>query len=154
MQNLPEVPIWALHVIKKYFYHYPVDFKIGMCMCVSVLQILCIHLKRFRHELMFSTKISTHVSFPLEGLDLQPFLAKDSFSQTTSYDLLSLICHHGTASSELADLSSFGTHQCPSFISHWIYLPSRVLIRFMLFWIIFLFNPRWPLHSLLQEWWE
>lgn len=74
-------------------------------MCVSALQILCIHLKRFRHELMFSTKISTHVSFPLEGLDLQPFLAKDSFSQTTNYDLLSVICHHGTASSELAELS-------------------------------------------------
>uniref|UniRef100_A0A8C9WY79 Ubiquitin carboxyl-terminal hydrolase n=1 Tax=Sander lucioperca TaxID=283035 RepID=A0A8C9WY79_SANLU len=61
--------------------------------------ILCVHLKRFRHELMFSTKISTHVSFPLEGLDLQPFLAKDSSAQTTNYDLLSVICHHGTASS-------------------------------------------------------
>uniref|UniRef100_A0A8C6NSI1 Ubiquitin carboxyl-terminal hydrolase n=1 Tax=Nothobranchius furzeri TaxID=105023 RepID=A0A8C6NSI1_NOTFU len=61
--------------------------------------ILCVHLKRFRHELMFSTKIGTHVSFPLEGLDLQPFLAKDSSAQTTNYDLLSVICHHGTASS-------------------------------------------------------
>uniref|UniRef100_A0A3P9PXP9 Ubiquitin carboxyl-terminal hydrolase n=1 Tax=Poecilia reticulata TaxID=8081 RepID=A0A3P9PXP9_POERE len=66
---------------------------------LPVLQILCIHLKRFRHELMYSTKIGTHVSFPLEGLDLQPFLAKDSSAQTTSYDLLSVICHHGTASS-------------------------------------------------------
>ena len=65
-------------------------------------QILCIHLKRFRHELMFSTKIGTHVSFPLDGLDLQPFLGKDSAAQTTSYDLLSVICHHGTASSESA----------------------------------------------------
>lgn len=68
----------------------------------ALLQILCIHLKRFRHELMFSTKISTHVSFPLEGLDLQPFLSKDSSAQTTNYDLLSVICHHGTASSEWA----------------------------------------------------
>lgn len=66
----------------------------------SFLQILCIHLKRFRHELMFSTKIGTHVSFPLEGLDLQPFLAKDSPAQIVTYDLLSVICHHGTASSE------------------------------------------------------
>lgn len=65
-----------------------------------LFQILCIHLKRFRHELMFSTKISTHVSFPLDGLDLQPFLAKDSSAQTTTYDLLSVICHHGTASSK------------------------------------------------------
>uniref|UniRef100_A0A8C1NVH0 Ubiquitin carboxyl-terminal hydrolase n=1 Tax=Cyprinus carpio TaxID=7962 RepID=A0A8C1NVH0_CYPCA len=52
-----------------------------------------------KHELMFSTKISTHVSFPLEGLEMQPFLAKDCPAHTTSYDLLSVICHHGTASS-------------------------------------------------------
>lgn len=75
-------------------------------LCVPAPQILCIHLKRFRHELMFSTKIGTHVSFPLEGLDLQSFLAKDGSAQTTNYDLLSVICHHGTASSELADLPS------------------------------------------------
>lgn len=86
-------------------------------MCNLLLQILCIHLKRFRHELMFSTKISTHVSFPLEGLDLQPFLAKDSSAQTSNYDLLSVICHHGTASSEWANLPSIGTHECPAFIS-------------------------------------
>lgn len=63
------------------------------------MQILCIHLKRFRHEVMYSFKISSHVSFPLEGLNMQPFLAKDSPSQVTTYDLLSVICHHGTAGS-------------------------------------------------------
>ncbi|MBN3298629.1 UBP33 hydrolase, partial [Amia calva] len=72
---------------------------VKFCKVQSLPEILCIHLKRFRHELMFSTKIGTHVSFPLEGLDLQSFLAKDSTAQTTSYDLLSVICHHGTASS-------------------------------------------------------
>ncbi|KAF0046569.1 hypothetical protein F2P81_000202 [Scophthalmus maximus] len=72
---------------------------VKFCKMQSMPEILCIHLKRFRHELMFSTKIGTHVSFPLEGLDLQPFLAKDSSAQTTNYDLLSVICHHGTASS-------------------------------------------------------
>ncbi|KPP65904.1 ubiquitin carboxyl-terminal hydrolase 33-like [Scleropages formosus] len=72
---------------------------VKFCKVQSLPEILCIHLKRFRHELMFSTKISTHVSFPLVGLDLQPFLAKDSSAHTTSYDLLSVICHHGTASS-------------------------------------------------------
>uniref|UniRef100_A0A668ADB9 Ubiquitin carboxyl-terminal hydrolase n=1 Tax=Myripristis murdjan TaxID=586833 RepID=A0A668ADB9_9TELE len=72
---------------------------VKFCKVQSLPEILCIHLKRFRHELMFSTKIGTHVSFPLEGLDLQPFLAKDSTAQTTTYDLLSVICHHGTASS-------------------------------------------------------
>ena len=65
-------------------------------------QILCIHLKRFRHEVMYSFKISSHVSFPLEGLDLRPFLAKECTSQITTYDLLSVICHHGTAGSESA----------------------------------------------------
>lgn len=64
-----------------------------------LVQILCIHLKRFRHEVMYSFKISSHVSFPLEGLDMQPFLAKESPSQVTTYDLLSVICHHGTAGS-------------------------------------------------------
>lgn len=54
---------------------------------------------------MFSTKISTHVSFPLEGLDLQPFLAKDSPVQIVTYDLLSVICHHGTASSKYPSLT-------------------------------------------------
>lgn len=54
---------------------------------------------------MFSTKISTHVSFPLEGLDLQPFLAKDSPAQIVTYDLLSVICHHGTASSKYISLT-------------------------------------------------
>uniref|UniRef100_A0A3B3SBB5 Ubiquitin carboxyl-terminal hydrolase 33 n=1 Tax=Paramormyrops kingsleyae TaxID=1676925 RepID=A0A3B3SBB5_9TELE len=71
---------------------------VKFCKVQSLPEILCIHLKRFRHELMFSTKISTHVSFPLAGLDMQPFLAKDSSAHITSYDLLSVICHHGTAS--------------------------------------------------------
>ncbi|CDQ79451.1 unnamed protein product [Oncorhynchus mykiss] len=48
---------------------------------------------------MYSFKINSHVAFPLEGLELRPFLAKDSPSQITTYDLLSVICHHGTAGS-------------------------------------------------------
>ncbi|XP_061118948.1 ubiquitin carboxyl-terminal hydrolase 20 isoform X1 [Conger conger] len=67
------------------------------CKVLRLPEILCIHLKRFRHEVMYSFKINSHVSFPLEGLDLRPFLAKESPSQITTYDLLSVICHHGTA---------------------------------------------------------
>lgn len=75
-------------------------FAYALCiMKCFVVQILCIHLKRFRHEVMYSFKISSHVSFPLEGLDMRPFLAKESPSQVTTYDLLSVICHHGTAGS-------------------------------------------------------
>ncbi|CAB1318836.1 unnamed protein product [Coregonus sp. 'balchen'] len=69
------------------------------CKVLRLPEILCIHLKRFRHEVMYSFKINSHVAFPLEGLDLRPFLAKDSLSQITTYDLLSVICHHGTAGS-------------------------------------------------------
>lgn len=69
-------------------------------MATPAPQILCIHLKRFRHELTYSFKVSSHVAFPLEGLDLRPFLAKECTSQITTYDLLSVICHHGTAGSE------------------------------------------------------
>uniref|UniRef100_A0A674EPX2 Ubiquitin carboxyl-terminal hydrolase n=1 Tax=Salmo trutta TaxID=8032 RepID=A0A674EPX2_SALTR len=69
------------------------------CKVLQLPEILCIHLKRFRHEVMYSFKINSHVAFPLEGLDLRPFLAKDSLSQITTYDLLSVICHHGTAGS-------------------------------------------------------
>nr|XP_045006567.1 ubiquitin carboxyl-terminal hydrolase 20 [Jaculus jaculus]XP_045006572.1 ubiquitin carboxyl-terminal hydrolase 20 [Jaculus jaculus]XP_045006573.1 ubiquitin carboxyl-terminal hydrolase 20 [Jaculus jaculus] len=69
------------------------------CKVLRLPEILCIHLKRFRHEVMYSFKVSSHVSFPLEGLDLRPFLAKECTSQVTTYDLLSVICHHGTAGS-------------------------------------------------------
>lgn len=70
------------------------------CKVLCLPEILCVHLKRFRHEVMYSFKVSSHVSFPLEGLDLRPFLAKECTSQVTTYDLLSVICHHGTAGSE------------------------------------------------------
>ncbi|OXB67034.1 hypothetical protein ASZ78_002343 [Callipepla squamata] len=81
---------------------------VKFCKVQKFPEILCIHLKRFRHELMFSTKIGTHVSFPLEGLDLQPFLAKDSPAQIVTYDLLSVICHHGTASITLGSYALGG----------------------------------------------
>ncbi|XP_022673215.1 ubiquitin carboxyl-terminal hydrolase 20-like isoform X2 [Varroa destructor] len=62
-------------------------------------EVLSIHLKRFRHELLFSTKISSRVSFPLEGLDMAPFTHPQARDKVTTYDLVAVICHHGTASS-------------------------------------------------------
>jgi hypothetical protein len=57
--------------------------------------MLCIHLKRFRHELMFSAKISSYVAFPLEGLDMRPYLHKGnlilSLCEVLSCDLVPLI---------------------------------------------------------------
>lgn len=60
-------------------------------------EVLCIHLKRFRHEVMFSSKISSYVTFPLEGLDMAPFLHSECPRSATTYDLMAVICHHGTA---------------------------------------------------------
>lgn len=83
--------------------------------------ILCIHLKRFRHELMYSSKISSQVTFPMEGLDLAPYMVPSNTSSVTNpngsspsplsncdspppdaittYDLVAVICHHGTPAS-------------------------------------------------------
>ncbi|CAG9762211.1 unnamed protein product [Ceutorhynchus assimilis] len=60
-------------------------------------EVLCIHLKRFRHELMYSSKISSAVSFPLKGLDMWPYLHANNTSKVSNYELFSVICHHGTA---------------------------------------------------------
>ncbi|XP_064649642.1 ubiquitin carboxyl-terminal hydrolase 20-like [Lineus longissimus] len=57
-------------------------------------EILCIHLKRFRHEFT-SSKISSYVQFPLEGLDMGPYLHKECTSTVTNYELIAVICHHG-----------------------------------------------------------
>ncbi|XP_071802261.1 ubiquitin carboxyl-terminal hydrolase 20-like [Asterias amurensis] len=62
-------------------------------------EVLCVHLKRFRHESMssYSSKINSYVSFPMEGLDMSPYLAKECNSKCPLYDLTAVICHHGTA---------------------------------------------------------
>ncbi|KAK0088665.1 hypothetical protein PV325_011084 [Microctonus aethiopoides] len=70
---------------------------IKYCKVLELPEVLCIHLKRFRHELMFSSKIANYVSFPLDDLDMRPYLHKDCISKVTTYDLISIICHHGTA---------------------------------------------------------
>ncbi|XP_055895796.1 ubiquitin carboxyl-terminal hydrolase 20-like isoform X1 [Biomphalaria glabrata] len=59
-------------------------------------EILSIHLKRFRHE-FYSSKIGTYISFPLEGLDMEPYLHRGCKDEVTMYDLVAIICHHGTA---------------------------------------------------------
>lgn len=58
-------------------------------------EVLCIHFKRY--ESVGSAKITTHVSFPLTGLDLAPFMSTSSRQQCTTYNLIACICHHGSA---------------------------------------------------------
>ncbi|XP_017094290.2 ubiquitin carboxyl-terminal hydrolase 20 [Drosophila bipectinata] len=63
---------------------------------LTLPEVLCIHLKRFRHDLSYSSKISSDVYFPLEGFDMRPYIHKDCKSQVPFYNLSSVICHHGT----------------------------------------------------------
>ena len=47
-------------------------------------QVLCVHLKRFKHELMYTSKISNFVSFPLQGLDLSAYVHQGNVSSCSS----------------------------------------------------------------------
>ncbi|XP_072948402.1 ubiquitin carboxyl-terminal hydrolase 20 isoform X2 [Epargyreus clarus] len=64
---------------------------------VRLPEVLCVHLKRFRHELMFSAKVAARVSFPLHDLNMAPYTHKECTSQVTRYALCAVICHAGTA---------------------------------------------------------
>lgn len=66
---------------------------------LALPEMLCVHLKRFRHDLSYSSKISSPVIFPLTGLDMRQYLHKDCKSRVSTYDLSAVICHHGTVGS-------------------------------------------------------
>jgi len=57
----------------------------------SVPQILVIHLKRFLHSKYSKEKLATFVQFPLEGLDLSPFVL--SKQENLIYDLFAVSNH-------------------------------------------------------------
>ena len=80
--------------------------------------MLTVHLKRFRNEPLFSSKIASHIAFPLRGLDMKPWISRGNLifrftanklsscnliipiectSKVTTYDLVGAIVHHGTA---------------------------------------------------------
>ncbi|KAL9988519.1 hypothetical protein ACROYT_G002974 [Oculina patagonica] len=74
---------------------------IKLCKVMHLPEILCIHLKRFKHEMYFSSKINHFISFPLTGLDMKPYLVKDfnrldPSQKCTTYDLVAAITHHGS----------------------------------------------------------
>ncbi|KAF9365401.1 Ubiquitin carboxyl-terminal hydrolase 20 [Mortierella sp. NVP85] len=61
-------------------------------------ETLCIHLKRFRYD-TYSSKISTHVQYPLEDLDMTPFLKSTNTNElkNAKYDLYAMVRHRGVA---------------------------------------------------------
>ena len=66
----------------------------------SLPQVLCVQLKRFRHDSYFSSKLNNVVEYPLEGLDLRHFLHKEfigsPLSSNSEYDLLGIVNHRGS----------------------------------------------------------
>ncbi len=62
----------------------------------SLPEVLCIHLKRFRFDAYFSTKIARHIRFPLSGLDMSPYL-KQGHHFSHLYELNTVITHYGGA---------------------------------------------------------
>nr|CDS34390.1 ubiquitin carboxyl terminal hydrolase 20 [Hymenolepis microstoma] len=58
-------------------------------------EILCLHLKRFRHDFNTS-KIYTRVNFPLYGLSLKKYLHTSCKDKVWEYDLSGVVCHTGT----------------------------------------------------------
>jgi len=60
-------------------------------------EVMCIHLKRFRHDAYLSSKINTPVIFPLENLNLKPYCQKnaDGMIENAKYDLIGIINHRG-----------------------------------------------------------
>ncbi|THD26007.1 Ubiquitin carboxyl-terminal hydrolase 20 [Fasciola hepatica] len=62
---------------------------------LSLPEVLCVHLKRFRSHYTDTSKITVAVTFPMHNLDLSPYLHEDCTDEVTTYDLISVICHHG-----------------------------------------------------------
>ncbi|KAG0069112.1 hypothetical protein BGZ89_003508 [Linnemannia elongata] len=59
-------------------------------------ETLCIHLKRFRYD-SYSSKINTYVQFPMEDLDMTPFLKSTDHQELSNskYDLYAMVRHRG-----------------------------------------------------------
>lgn len=66
----------------------------------SLPNVLCLHLKRFRWDTNYRTKVHTHIKFPMNSLDMSQYLdddKKETLNKDSSYmfDLISVIVHDG-----------------------------------------------------------
>ena len=81
-------------------------FTIHNSPLTSLLQVLCIHLKRFRFTSCVRMKLSLPIGFPLSGLDMGQFTVAGGRrggggggggGETNSvYDLAAVVVHHGS----------------------------------------------------------
>uniref|UniRef100_A0A1B6EMR0 Ubiquitin carboxyl-terminal hydrolase n=2 Tax=Cicadellinae TaxID=33370 RepID=A0A1B6EMR0_9HEMI len=62
--------------------------------------VLCLHLKRFRWNNFFRTKVDINIQFPVTALDMSQYVLSDlpdtRLSGSNLYDLAAVIVHHGT----------------------------------------------------------
>lgn len=58
-------------------------------------EILLIHLKRFENQRSFSDKIDAVVDFPIEGLDMTPYVVDSVVEDGCIYDLFAVDNHYG-----------------------------------------------------------
>ncbi|XP_071039593.1 ubiquitin carboxyl-terminal hydrolase 3 isoform X2 [Parasteatoda tepidariorum] len=77
--------------------------------------VLCLHLKRFRWNNFFRTKIDNYINFPIQGLDMNKFIlvnrheTRGTSSGSTLYDLAAVIVHHGTGAGS-GHYTAYATH--------------------------------------------
>ncbi|ETO26124.1 ubiquitin carboxyl-terminal hydrolase 11 [Reticulomyxa filosa] len=61
----------------------------------SAPDLLIIHLKRFSYTRQWRDRINTLVKFPLEGLDMSPWIVCDEYKRDAVYDLYGISNHMG-----------------------------------------------------------
>jgi ubiquitin carboxyl-terminal hydrolase 20/33 len=120
-------------------------------------QILCIQLKRFRHESYFSSKIGTHVVFPIDSLDMRPFLHEDASEKTkkeTRYYLSSIITHRGSFGSGhyIAYCRHLGTNQWLEFDDSSVTVVSEEEISKVQVYAMFYSLVDWNSRKEREEW--
>jgi len=77
--------------------------------------VLCLHLKRFRWNSHFRTKVDSVVEFPLKNLDMSKFVldnvheTRNSGCGSTLYDLAAVIVHHGSGAGS-GHYTAYATH--------------------------------------------
>ncbi|VDM16442.1 unnamed protein product [Hydatigera taeniaeformis] len=59
-------------------------------------EVLCLHLKRFRHDFINTSKIYAPVNFPVQHLDLRKYRHSTCRDKVCEYDLVGVVCHSGT----------------------------------------------------------
>ena len=66
------------------------------------VQVLCLHIKRFRWSTYCRLKLETFVEFPLQGLDMNCYVlnnlheTRGSGAGSNLYDLAAVVVHHGS----------------------------------------------------------